>query len=194
MPKTLYFATHNKHKTSEIAELLKGKFVLKDLHELNFSEDIPETGDTLRENAIIKARFLHQKTGMPSFADDTGLEVTQLNGAPGVYSARYAGVHADAEDNMTKLLVNLKGAVDRSARFRTVIAYINEFGIEYYFEGTVEGEILREKAGAHGFGYDPIFKPDGSTLSFAQMSSHEKGKISHRARAVQQFVDFIQQA
>lgn len=174
--------------------MLEGKFLVKDLHDLEFPEDIPETGATLMENAAIKARFLQHKTGMASFADDTGLEVTQLNGAPGVYSARYAGLQADSEDNMTKLLVNLKDVSDRSARFRTVIAYVNAFGLEYYFEGIVEGEILLEKTGTQGFGYDPIFKPNESNMSFAQMSSAEKGEISHRARAMQKFIDFIQQA
>lgn len=191
MPKTLLFATHNKNKSAEIAQQLSSDFLIKDLHDLSFTEEIPETGSTLHENALIKARFLHHKTGMACFADDTGLLVEALNNEPGVYSARYAGYKATADENNIKLIANLRGIENRKATFKTVIAYINSHGMEFYFNGEVLGEILLEYQGTKGFGYDPIFKPFGNNQTFAQMSADEKNEISHRGRAVKKFVAFL---
>ncbi len=191
MLKTLFFATHNRNKSSEIAALLREEYIVKNLYDLDFTEDIPETGTTLKENAAIKARFLHGKTGMACFADDTGLEVEALEGKPGVYSARYAGPLANAEANMDKLLGAMREKENRQAVFRTVIAYIDEYSTEYYFEGEVKGQILYEKRGSKGFGYDPVFKPEESNLTFAEMNAADKGRISHRARALQKFINFL---
>ncbi len=193
MPKTLLFATHNKNKSREIAQQVGDMYRIKDLHDLNFTEEIPETGSTLKENALIKARYLHNKTGMACFADDTGLLVEELNNEPGVYSARYAGYKATADENNIKLIANLKGVDNRKAMFKTVIAYVNAHGMEFYFEGEVHGEILTEYQGTRGFGYDPIFKPIGKAQTFAEMSAEEKNEISHRGRAVKRFVEFLQQ-
>ncbi len=188
--KKLVFATHNPHKTAEIKKLLPA-YEIVSLADIDFTAEIEETGNTLQENALLKARTIYRKTGFSCFADDTGLEVDALNGAPGVYSARYAGEGGDADANMKKLLQELAVEPDRSGRFRTVIAYIDTTGKEYTFEGTVEGTILTEKQGAEGFGYDPLFLPLGYVQSFAQMTADEKNRISHRGRAVRKFVDYL---
>jgi len=187
----LIFATHNPHKAREIRETLKSRYDVISLEELGINEDIAETGDTLEANALIKARYVYNKTGKPCFADDTGLEVKALNGAPGVYSARYAGEKASFDDNMDKLLKALESKTDRRAQFRTVIAFINEEGEEQLFEGKVLGSITKNKKGEKGFGYDPIFLPEGYNLSFAEMSVEEKNEISHRGRAVREFVSYL---
>lgn len=163
------------------------------LAEINYTDEIPETGQNLRENALIKAETIYSKFGAAVFADDTGLMVNALGGEPGVYSARYAGEKADAEKNMAKLLKALGAETNRKASFVTVIAFIDKQGVKHFFEGSVEGEILLKKQGNTGFGYDPIFQPKGYERSFAQMSLEEKNKISHRGRALQKFVQFIQQ-
>lgn len=185
------FASHNDNKTAEIKRLLP-KVEVQSLSEIGFSTEIPETGSTLKENALIKAQTIFDIYKIPVFADDTGLMVEALDGAPEVYSARYAGVAADSEKNMQKLLGALKGEENRAAHFATVIAFIDESGQEYFFEGRVEGEILKEKTGAGGFGYDPVFKPQGFTQSFAEMNTETKNEISHRGRALQKFIRFIQ--
>ena len=186
----LVFATNNKHKVKEITDLLDDNFRILGLADLNITEDIPEDADTLAENALFKARYVHEKTGRNVFADDTGLEVAVLGGAPGVYSARYAGENKSFDDNIEKLLREMNGANDRSARFRTVIALILD-GTEYLFEGTVEGEIIRERRGNGGFGYDPVFLASGYERTFAEIPLSEKNKISHRARAMRQLIDFL---
>lgn len=184
---TLIIATSNNNKLNEIREMLPNTEVLG-LKDLNFHEDIPETGSTLEENALIKAKFLYDILKKPVIAEDTGLEVEALNNAPGVFSARYAGPHNDAEANIDKLLMNLKDKKNRNARFRTVIAYIND-GQEYFFEGIINGAISTEKMGTGGFGYDPIFIPEGFDISFAQMEKEQKNEISHRGRALRKFLD-----
>ena len=193
----LIFATNNQHKLEEIAALLQGKYELLGLQELNMSEEIPEDHDTLEANASQKAWYIYNKTGKNCFADDTGLEVTALDGAPGVYSARYSRIgHPTfpemeaAQGNIRKLLLKLEGAKDRSARFRTVIALILQ-GKEYQFEGIVEGEITVSASGQKGFGYDPVFMPSGYDHTFAEMELGLKNKISHRARAVNQLAEFL---
>lgn len=186
----LIFATHNANKTKEIKALLPG-FYIQSLSDIKYVEDIPETGTTLEENALIKARTIFEKTGKACFADDTGLEVVVLGGAPGVYSARYAGENADSEMNMDKLLAELDAHKNREARFRTVIAYLDGAGNEKLFEGTVQGSILPEKRGGQGFGYDPLFLPFGKEKSFAEMTSAQKNELSHRARAIQKFIEYL---
>lgn len=186
----LVFATNNKHKIREISELLDQNFTIIGLADININEEIPEDAETLEENALFKARFVHDRTGMNVFADDTGLEVTALGGAPGVYSARYAGESKSFDDNIEKLLREMKGAADRSARFRTVIALILD-GREYSFEGIVEGEIIRERKGQGGFGYDPVFKATGYDKTFAEIPLSEKNSISHRARAMRLLIEFL---
>jgi XTP/dITP diphosphohydrolase len=186
----ILFASNNAHKVDEVRAALPSQFTIRSLREVMGDVDIPETGVTLQENAAIKARFLFAETGMNCFADDTGLEITALNGAPGVYSARYAGEGCTFEDNMNKVLANLEGETNRSARFRTVICLILE-GKEYFFEGEIKGEILTSRVGEHGFGYDPIFKPEGYQLTFAQMTVDQKNTISHRGLAVQKLVEFL---
>ncbi len=186
----LIFATNNAHKLHELKEAIGGKFAIAGLSEIGCAEDIPETADTLEGNALQKARFIYDKYGKDCFADDTGLEIAALDGRPGVYSARYAGETANFEDNMNKVLAEMKGMSKRNARFRTVIALILD-GVEYFFEGSVEGEILTEKHGREGFGYDPIFRPVGYDISFAEMPLSEKNRISHRGRAVQQLTAFL---
>lgn len=188
----LIFATNNLHKLEEIQMGVGASFVLKSLSDIDCVDDIPETGDTLEANALQKARYIFTKYGMDCFADDTGLEIDALDGEPGVYSARYAGSERDASANMQKVLAQLKCCDQRKACFRTVIALIIN-GEEWLFEGRVNGEILTEPRGLEGFGYDPIFKPDGYEVSFAQMSLDEKNKISHRARAVAKLIKFLKQ-
>lgn len=189
MMKKLIFATHNPNKLAEIKSTVK-TFELVGLKEMGIVEDIAETGSTLEENALIKSHYIYQKTELSCFADDTGLEVDALDGRPGVYSARYAGEHATAEANMQKLLFEMEGQKNRSARFRTVISLIL-LGEEYFFEGEVKGEILLQKTGDDGFGYDPIFKPIGFDQSFAEMSMKQKNEISHRGVAVKKLLHFL---
>lgn len=190
MKKKLLFATHNKHKFEEVKAALNDKLELLSLDDIDFKEEIPETGNTLEANALEKARFVYKKTGMDCFADDTGLEVDILNAEPGVYSARYAGKTATSEDNIKLLLERLKNKKVRSARFRTVFALIWQ-GKEYLFEGEVTGEITTGLRGAKGFGYDPVFLPEGYNLTFAEMPLAEKNKISHRSKALKSMTSFF---
>ena len=187
----IVFATNNKHKLDEICEMLQGRAEVLSLSDIGCDVDIPETGATLEENALIKARYVAEHYNVACFADDTGLEVDALGGAPGVYSARYAGGEGhDSEANMAKLLRELDGKSDRRARFRTVIALIESTdAAPHLFEGIVEGEITTEKSGAEGFGYDPVFRPDGYDKTFAELGHEVKNKISHRAKAVAQLVN-----
>ena len=186
----IVFATHNAHKVSEVQAVLGSEYQLVTATEAGITEEIPETQPTIEGNALQKARYVYEHTGLNCFADDTGLEVEALNGAPGVYSARYAGEHVSYADNNVLLLKNLAGCENRKARFRTVIALIVD-GKEYLFEGRVEGTIATEPHGEGGFGYDPLFVPEGSQLTFAEMSSVAKNKISHRGRAVAKLVAFL---
>jgi len=188
----LVFATNNLHKVDEVKHKLNGLFSIQTLQEIGCHEDIPETADTLEGNAIQKARYLYEKYGCDCFADDTGLEVEALNNAPGVYSARYAGEAKNPDANMEKLLNELSGQTNRKARFRTVIALILD-DKEYLFEGTINGQILGKRQGNEGFGYDPIFLPDGYGKSFAQLSMAEKNAISHRGRAVEKLLVFLRE-
>ncbi len=186
----LIIATNNQHKIDEILPLLPQDIELVTLRQLGVSQDIPETGSTLEENAIQKARFIHQQYNVDCFADDTGLEIEALNGKPGVYSARYAGEQCSAKDNVEKVLSELNGQSNRKAAFKTVIALILD-GKEYLFEGAVEGEIISSTHGEGGFGYDPVFLPVEHYLTFAEMPLEMKNKISHRARAVEKLVSFL---
>ena len=188
--KTLVFATNNLHKLEEVRDILGGSFRIASLKEIGCTDDIPETADTLEGYALQKARYVKDKFGYDCFADDTGLEVEALGGAPGVFSARYAGLGHDSEANMRKLLKELEGKTNRQAQFRTVVALLLE-GREYTFEGIVRGTILTERRGTAGFGYDPVFVPEGYSETFAEMGSEEKNRISHRARAVQKLADFL---
>jgi XTP/dITP diphosphohydrolase len=186
----LVFATNNLNKLREVQDLLSDEIELLSLKDIGCFEDIPETANTLEGNARIKANHITKNYGYDCFADDTGLEVPSLNGEPGVYSARYAGSPRNAEKNMDKLLSNLADKEDRSAQFRTIVT-LNLGNSSYDFEGICKGVILMEKRGHEGFGYDPIFQPDGYDISFAEMSLDEKNKISHRKRAIQKLVDFL---
>lgn len=185
--KEIVFATNNLHKLSEIREIIGDKLKILSLKEIGCNEDIPETANTLEGNAEIKARYVKEHYGYDCFADDTGLEVDALGGEPGVLSARYAGENHDSQANMNLLLKNMSGKENRAARFRTVIALI--IGEELtLMDGIVEGEITHDRAGDSGFGYDPIFRPLESELTFAQMSSEDKNKISHRGRATAKLI------
>jgi XTP/dITP diphosphohydrolase len=186
----LVFASNNLNKIKEIQSILKGSIALLSLSDIGCHEEIPETADTIEGNAILKANYVTEKYGYDCFADDTGLEVTALDGAPGVYSARYAGEQKNADDNMNKLLEALKDQADRSAQFKTVIA-LNIKGRQHLFTGIAKGEITFDKTGNHGFGYDPVFLPENYTETFAELSSEIKNKISHRAKATQQLIDFL---
>ncbi len=186
----LVFATNNQHKLKEIKEALGSEFQVKSLADLNYHQEIPETHDTLNGNAMEKAEHIHDRFGVNCFADDTGLEIEALNGEPGVYSARYAGENPTFDDNMNKVLDKLSGVENRKAKFRTVIALILD-NQKYYFEGQVLGEILKAKQGNDGFGYDPIFKPEGFNECFAEMSLTLKNDISHRGNAVKKLVAFL---
>ena len=188
----LVFATNNKHKLQEVRDIVGDRVEVLSLADINCYDDIPETADTLQGNALIKARHIYEKYGLDCFADDTGLEVEALGGAPGVYSAGYAGEECDSEANMRKLLENLTGKSNRNAQFRTVIALIID-GKEMLFDGIVKGTIATEKRGDSGFGYDPIFIPEGHTESFAQMSGEMKNSMSHRFRATRQLGDFLKE-
>lgn len=201
----LVFATNNQHKLEEIRKILQPKFEIVSLNEIECHTDIPETGSTLEENALIKARYVFDNYGLDCFADDTGLEVEALNGEPGVYSARYAGGNGhDSEANMQKLLQKMADKTHRKARFRTVIALITsqqmatqnpshqtDFQQPHIFEGIVNGRIAYEKSGHEGFGYDPIFIPEGYDKSFAELGIAVKNNISHRARAVQKLANWL---
>lgn len=197
--KRIVFATNNQHKLQEIRGILSPEFEIVSLKEIGCHEDIPETGNTLEENALQKARYVSERYHISCFADDTGLEVEALEGAPGVHSARYAeGTDHDSEANMTKLLRELEGKENRQARFRTVIALI-ELGEDetenvHLFEGIVEGHISTERQGNEGFGYDPIFVPEGYEKSFAALGETIKNHISHRARAVKKLAEYLKQA
>lgn len=197
--KRIVFATNNQHKLQEIREILSPEFEIVSLKEIGCHEDIPETGNTLEENALQKARYISERYHISCFADDTGLEVEALGGAPGVHSARYAeGTDHDSEANMTKLLRELEGKENHQARFRTVIALI-ELGEDetenvHLFEGIVEGHISTERQGNEGFGYDPIFVPEGYEKSFAALGETIKNHISHRARAVKKLAEYLKQA
>lgn len=186
----LVFATNNSHKLQEVRAILAGKFKVVGLADIGCMKDIPETGVTLDENASIKSHYVLKHYRIDCFADDTGLEVDALDGMPGVYSARYAGEEATYEKNVTKLLEELADKTDRAARFRTVISLILG-GKEYRFEGIVEGKIIKERRGGSGFGYDPVFVPEGYSQTFAEMDPELKNKISHRAKATRKFVDFL---
>lgn len=186
----LTFVTNNAHKLKEVSAILGTDIPLQSLHEIGCNDEIPETADTLEGNALMKARYVHQRYGIDCFADDTGLEVAALDGAPGVYSARYAGPGHDSEANMQKLLTELNEKNDRRAQFRTVIALILK-GKEYLFEGIVKGTIITERKGTGGFGYDPIFQPDGYDTTFGELPAEVKNNISHRARAVEKLKEFF---
>ena len=188
----LVFATNNKHKLQEVRDIVGDRVEVLSLADIDCHDDIPETADTLQGNALIKARHIYDKYGLDCFADDTGLEVEALGGAPGVYSARYAGEECNSEANMRKLLESLTGKTNRNAQFRTVIALIIE-GEERLFNGIVKGTIATEKKGDSGFGYDPVFVPEGHTESFAQMSSEMKNSMSHRFRATQQLGNYLKE-
>ena len=190
MKKKLVVATNNAHKLEEISAILGDEMELLSLKDINCHADIPETANTLEGNARQKAMYIYENYGMDCFADDTGLEVDALNGAPGVFSARYAGDGHDSEANMQKLLKELKGKENRKAQFRTAICLIME-GKEYLFEGIVKGEIIAEKRGGAGFGYDPIFVPEGYEQTFAELGNDIKNTISHRARAVENLCTFL---
>ena len=185
----LVFATNNINKLSEINQLFPDKIEIMSLCDINCFEDIPETNPTLEENALQKAQFVYKHYGFDCFADDTGLEIYALGGEPGVYSARYAGEECSAEKNIQKVISRLEGISDRRAKFRTIITLIIK-GKIFYFEGVVEGKITKSLLGLEGFGYDPIFMPNGFDKTFAQMNKIEKGEISHRAIAVNKLVDF----
>ena len=186
----LYFATNNLHKVAEVQKILIGDFEILSLKDLGNTIEIPETGDTLEENSRLKVRYLYDTYGLDCFADDTGLEVEALSGAPGVHSARYAGTPGDDRKNVDMLLENLKNAADRNARFRTVITLITD-GREKQFEGVVNGKIINERRGNSGFGYDPVFVPNGYVTTFAEMSAEEKNRISHRGISIRKFADFL---
>lgn len=186
----LVFATNNPHKLQEIKHLLNNSIDLLCLSDIPCDDEIPENQETLEGNAAEKSFYIFDKYGLNCFADDTGLEIEALNGEPGVYSARYAGKERDSGKNMDLVLEKLSGTKNRKARFRTVISLVID-GQETQFEGIVDGEILQEKRGRTGFGYDPIFRPEESTSSFAEMTLEEKNKISHRGRAVQKLVEYL---
>ncbi len=189
--KKLVFASNNAHKLAEIRSILAGRVEVVSLSDIDCHDDIPETADTLEGNALIKARHIWEHYGLYCFADDTGLEVEALDGAPGVYSARFAGEKATFEDNISLLLEHLKGVpAPRRAAFRTVIALIDEYGT-HLFEGSVAGEITEERLGGQGFGYDPVFLPAGQTKTFAQLTESEKNSMSHRGRAIQKLVSYL---
>lgn len=186
----LVFATNNAHKLSEVRSMIGDAIEIVSLSEIGCFEEIPETADTLEGNALLKARYVYERYGLSCFADDTGLEITALNGAPGVYSARYAGEPQDAAANRAKVLRNLQGEHDRSAQFRTVMALILD-GQEYSFDGVVKGEMTTAERGVNGFGYDAIFAPEGYEYTFAELDAEVKNEISHRARAVKRFCAWL---
>lgn len=186
----LIFATNNQNKVNEIKKVVADSIDIITMKEAGIDKDIPEPYDTLQENASTKSRTIFKLTGKDCFSEDTGLEVTALNGAPGVKSARYAGEPADSEKNIDKLLDELKDKDDKSAQFRTVISLLLD-GKEYFFEGICKGNIIAERRGTEGFGYDPIFIPEGNEKTFAEMTMDEKNKFSHRKKATQKLIDFL---
>lgn len=186
----IVFATNNSHKLHEIRKITEGKVEILSLSDINCHEEIPETGRTLEENALMKARFIKDNFGFDCFADDTGLEVDALNGAPGVYSSRYAGEECSPQNNMQKMLREMQGKENRKALFRTVIALLLNEKL-YFFEGEIKGEIIHEKRGTAGFGYDPIFLPEGYDKTFAELGDDVKNEISHRAIATGKLIDFL---
>lgn len=193
MKMDLIFATHNRHKVSEVQAMLPAGIHVRSLSDLGCDEDIPETADTLQGNALQKAQFVHERYNCNCFADDTGLEIDALDGRPGVYSARYAGEGCSFDDNVRKVLAELENVplAQRTARFRTVVALILD-GRTYFFEGKVEGFMTLERHGVEGFGYDPIFLPEGYGQTFAEMDASEKNRISHRGRAMAKMVGFLE--
>ena len=192
MKRKLVFATNNAHKLEEVAAILGDQVELLSLNDICCQADIPETAETLEGNALLKSSYIYKNYHLDCFADDTGLEVEALNGAPGVYSARYAGGEGhDAQANMLKLLHELEGKENRKAQFRTAISLILD-GKEYLFEGVIKGEIIKEKRGDSGFGYDPVFMPEGYDRTFAELGNDIKNQISHRALAVQKLCEFLQ--
>lgn len=192
MKRKLVFATNNAHKLEEVAAILGDQVELLSLNDIGCQADIPETAETLEGNALLKSSYIYKNYHLDCFADDTGLEVKALNGAPGVYSARYAGGEGhDAQANMLKLLHELDGKENRKAQFRTAISLILD-GKEYFFEGVIKGEIIKEKRGDSGFGYDPVFMPEGYDRTFAELGNDIKNQISHRALAVQKLCEFLQ--
>lgn len=190
MVREIVFATNNANKLKEIKGIVEDRFEILSLNDINCHEEIEETGSTFQENALIKAKHVKEKYGYDCFADDSGLEVEALNGAPGIFSSRYAGENGNSIANINKLLINLQGKKNRNARFRTVIALIIN-GETHYFEGTVSGVIIDEKRGKNGFGYDPIFIPDGYQKTFAEIDEKEKNRISHRAKATEKLIEFL---
>ncbi len=192
MKNKLVFATNNKHKLEEVSHILKDKIELLSLKDINCDVDIPETATTLEGNAVLKAQYIHENYGLNCFADDTGLEIEALNNEPGVYSARYAGSDKSSEENMLKVLKNLEGIENRKAQFRTAVSLIinNE---QYLFEGIIKGTIIKEKRGISGFGYDPIFVPEGYDKTFAELGNEIKNKISHRALAINKLCNFLKE-
>lgn len=184
------FATNNKHKLEELQKSIGDSIELISLKQLNFEDEIPETGITLEANSLQKAKYIWDRFQIPTIADDTGLGVEALDGRPGVYSARYAGENCSSEDNMNKLLEELEGEGNRSSVFKTVVTYLNGDEI-HQFEGVCEGSIREKKSGEDGFGYDPIFQPKGFNVTFAELTIDDKNKISHRGKAVQKLVEFI---
>lgn len=189
----LVFATNNAHKLEEVTAKINGEIQLLSLNDISCYDDIPETGATFRDNASIKSNYIFNRYQLNCFGDDSGLEVDALNGEPGVYSARYAGEHGNHAANTRKVLEGLTSATNRKARFRTVISLVWN-GEEHFFEGTVEGTIRYEPSGTGGFGYDPIFQPDGYSVTFAEMTLAEKNTISHRARAMEKMIEFLKTA
>ena len=184
----IVFATNNAHKLEEVRAIVSGDIRIVGLQDIDCQDDIPETADTLEGNALLKAKYVHERFGYDCFADDTGLEVEALNGEPGVHSARYAGDAHDSNANIKKLLHALEGQHNRKARFRTVIALIIN-GQTAYFEGVVNGQIIKERRGMTGFGYDPVFVPDGFDKTFAELGSETKNRISHRAMATRKLAE-----
>lgn len=190
MPVKLVFATNNRHKLEEVSAKIKGSIEMLTLEDIGCTDDIEETGATFRENASIKSHFVYEKYGLNCFGDDSGLEVAALNGEPGVYSARYAGEHGNHSANIDKVLEKLGDNTNRRARFVSVISLMWN-GEEHFFEGEVTGDLRYERTGAAGFGYDPIFQPDGYNITFAEMSLEEKNQLSHRAKAVEKLIAFL---
>ncbi len=190
-PFMLVFATGNANKVKEVNQMLDGQFEVVSLKEIGCTEDVPETSPTIEGNALQKARYVHERYGVDCFSEDTGLEIEALNGEPGVRSARYAGEDRDSEANMALVLEKLAGESNRAARFKTVIALIVN-GVEHTFEGIAEGCIRHERSGNGGFGYDPIFEPEGFDITFAEMGAAEKNAISHRGKAIRRLIRFLQ--
>lgn len=189
----LVFATNNQHKLKEIKSMLNGTPTIMSLKDIDCLDELPETSSSLRGNAIQKARYVFEKYGVNCFADDTGLEIVALNGRPGVYSARFAGLQASDSDNVAKVLNEMKGIENRKATFKTVIALITDRE-EKSFEGMIEGEITKEPRGTAGFGYDPVFLPSGSSKTFAEMNEAEKNSMSHRSRALDKLISYLKEA